>query len=399
MPLRVLHLSTFDSRGGGSGRAAEALHRAEAGIGIDSTLITASGPRFQLASRADRALWRLQLSPLQTWRSPAYFGSLSAKEINAYPVDVVNLHWVTNGFLSIDQIGRITKPIIWSLYDMWPFAGTEHYPLDTPEARWRDGYTKSNRPADESGLDLDRLAWERKGRTWRPAHVVAASTWLAEAARSSALMHAWPISQVPHPIDPAVFSPMATTDAKENLGWSNSSPVLLFLSSAGIDDSRKGFDLLIEALAQVTEKTPTLTVAVVGPRPSMPPSIEGVHFHWHGNVNSNEELRKLYCAADVVVTPSRQDNMPLTAMEAQTCGRPVVAFAVGGLPDIVRHGATGYLAQPFDTADLAQGIQRALADSQTSNSWGAAARGNAITSWTPEIVAQSYAETYERALA
>jgi len=347
----------------------------------------------------DRSLWYLQRSPIQTWRSPAYFGSLSADEINSFPSDIVNLHWVTNGFLSIEQIGRIRKPIVWSLYDMWPFAGTEHYPPDLTGARWQSGYTTANRPAVEHGIDLDRWTWVRKQRTWRPAHVVSASTWLAGAAQSSALMRTWPITRIPHLIDNQVFTPTDKQDARRYLRMPDTGPMVLFLSSAGIGDSRKGFDLLQQAMAIRASAIPHLTLTVVGPKPPTLPHIEGVKLQWHGSVGNDEELRMLYCAADVVVTPSRQDNLPLTAMEAQTCGRSVVAFAVGGLPDIIHHEVTGYLAQPFDTADLAQGIQRALEDSQTANVWGTAARENAITSWTPQIVSQGYADTYERALA
>ena len=357
---------------------------------LDSTLLTAHGRKYALASRADMALWSLQRSPIATWRSPARFGSLSAREINATDADIVNLHWVTNGFLSIEEIGKITKPLVWSLYDMWAFCGTEHYGVDSKDARWREGYAKENRPHEETGLDIDRTAWERKRKLWHAAPVVPASTWLTRAAQDSALMRDWPITRIPHVIDTSDFTPTQS---------SATAPTIVFLSSAGIDDQRKGFDLLEQALPVVAQRIPGLRLSIVGPRQEDKLTAAGVPIDWIGTIDGNEALRAAYCSGDVVAVPSREDNMPLTAMEAQTCGRPVVAFKIGGLPDIVSHHETGYLAEPFDTDSLARGLIQAIEDSQHNNAWGRAARERALRTWSSEVVVSQYLEVYRQALA
>jgi glycosyltransferase involved in cell wall biosynthesis len=124
-----------------------------------------------------------------------------------------------------------------------------------------------------------------------------------------------------------------------------------------------------------------------------------VPIRWQGHVAGDEALATLYCAVDVSAVPIREDNMPLAAMEAQTCGRPVVAFRIGGLPDIVEHLATGYLAQPFDSDDLAKGLIQALDDSRHDGTWSSAARRHALDHWsTPGIIA-SYLDVYREALA
>ena len=397
MALKVLHLSTYATNGGAA-RAASALNRAMQQQGIDSRLITAHGPRFAAARTLDRQLWRLQRSPTQTWRSPARFASLTASEINQSSADVINLHWVTDGFLSIEEIGKITKPMVWSMYDMWPFTGTEHYGADTPDARWRTGYTTDNRPTDESGLDIDRWTYERKERLWRqhpPIHMVPASSWLEDATKASALMHDWPVTRIPHVIDTEVFTPMDAVAARKLLGLPQA-PTITFLASAGIDDARKGWDLLEQALPIAKERHPTLQVIVVGPLPDearrrQAEQVAQVPIHWHGMANDSSELRVLYAAGDVTAVPSRDDNMPLTAMEAQTCGRPVVGFAIGGLPDIVDHGRTGWLAGPGESAGLAGTLSRALS-SQTA---GDAALTRAHETWSPSAVIPVYRHVYE----
>lgn len=392
----VLHLSTTGAAGGGAGRAAEALHRAMVQEGIASHMITARGPKFNFASWADRQVWKLQRSPVKTWRSPAVFGSLSAKQINAHPADVVNLHWITNGFLTIEEIGRIEKPIVWSLYDMWAFCGTEHYGVDSPDARWRTGYTKANRPESERGVDIDRHAWQRKQRHWQASSVVAASTWLTDRARDSALMGAWPITTIPHVIDTGAFAVEDREVARNRLRLNLPSavPVILFLSSAGISDTRKGFDLLEESLPPVKDQFPETRLLVVGPPDESRSHAGGLPIVWFGTATSNNELRDLYCAADIVAVPSREDNMPLTAMEGQACGRPVVAFNVGGLPDIIKHLETGYLAHASDSASFAEGLIHALS-SRRKPYWGSGARERAVQQWSPHVVVKDYVSVYE----
>ena len=221
MALRVLHLSTYATNGGAA-RAASALNHAMQQQGIDSRMITGHGPHFTAARTLDRQFWRLQRSPTQTWRSPARFASITAAHINRSSADVVNLHWVTDGFLSVEEIGRITKPIVWAMYDMWPFSGTEHYGTDASSARWRTGYTRRNRSDDERGLDLDRWTYERKQRHWPPGgnaiHMVPASTWLEQTTQESALMGDWPITRIPHVVDTDAFSPMSKEQARQQLG-------------------------------------------------------------------------------------------------------------------------------------------------------------------------------------
>ena len=104
-------------------------------------------------------------------------------------------------------------------------------------------------------------------------------------------------------------------------------------------------------------------------------------------------------AADVVAVPSTADNLPMTACEAHSAGRPVVAFRIGGLPDIIAHEVTGYLAAPFDAADLARGLIAGIANARSTDTWGDAARERALQRWSTELVVQKYLKAYERVLS
>ena len=405
MTLKVLHLSTY-AGGGGAARAAANVNSALQQAGVDSQMVSAQGNKFKAARAADRALWKLQRSPIETWRSPARFGSLSAKEINNSGADIINLHWVTDGFVSIEEIGRIEIPLVWSMYDMWPISGTEHYGnLLSP--RWREGYSKLNRPSSESGFDLDLWTFGRKWKQWQSGrlrlHMVPASTWLEEATRSSFLMHDRSVSRIPHAIDTETFAPMNREMARAQFDLQVETPLLLFLASAGITDSRKGWDLLSNALRIVADQRKDVQVIVAGPRPdpinqSKAASDSRTVIHWMGEVSSNEDLRSLYAGADIVTVPSREDNLPLTAMEAQACGTPVIGFNTGGLPNLVEHSRSGYLARPFDVGSLAEGILVATSGGDTALRWGEAARQRAVDLWSSDIVSGQYLDVYRSLL-
>ena len=118
--------------------------------------------------------------------------------------------------LSVSDIGRINKPIVWTLHDMWAFCGAEHY---TTDYRWRDGYLANNRPCYESGLDINRMTWLRKKKHFRrPLHIVCPSRWLAECVRDSRLLSHWPVSVIPNPIDICIWKPIDKKLARDLVG-------------------------------------------------------------------------------------------------------------------------------------------------------------------------------------
>jgi len=332
-------------------------------------------------------------------------------EINQASVDVLHLHWLGNYLgvdsLSIEEIGRLSKPVVWTLHDQWAFCGAEHYVTPPPavDERFAEGYTAANRPSHESGPDLNRHTWERKRRSWqRPMHIVCPSTWLADCARRSALMRSWPITVIPYPIDLKVWAPCDQAQARRLLGLPLDRRLVLFGAIGGTGDPRKGADLLLKAHGHL-KATATgialeqLELVIFGQsRPAELPDL-GFPVHYSGQLHDDISLRLLYAAADVFVIPSRQDNLPNTGIEAHACGTPVVAFRTGGLVDIVEDRITGALAEPFDPASLAAAIAWVLDDPQRRRKLGVAARQRAERLWEPARIAGLYAEVYRQAVA
>ncbi|WP_239651677.1 glycosyltransferase [Neosynechococcus sphagnicola] len=196
--MKPLLLSHGDINGGAA-RAAFRLHESLLKTGIPSrmhvatkhsdlhTIYGSENKQQKLASllrsQVGIQLMRLQKSPNPVLHSPAWLSSGLVKKFNADDADVINLHWICGEFLSVEDIGRLTKPLIWTMHDMWPFCGAEHYNDDSPNARWRLGYHSQNRSPNHKGIDLDRWTWIRKRRAWQsPIHLVTPSQWLADCA-------------------------------------------------------------------------------------------------------------------------------------------------------------------------------------------------------------------------
>ena len=407
--MKILNLNYSDINGGAA-RAAYRIHHALRSSGIDSQMLvnvaalgdwTVQGPTSKWA----KAISRIRPQLATPWRkllhtgnpiihSPAVVPSRWPERINVSDADTVHLHWVQGEMLSIADIARIRKPIVWTLHDMWAFCGAEHLAWDN---RWRDGYRRDNRPAHESGFDLNRYTWQRKCKHWRrPLQIVCPSQWLADCVRASALMHEWPVVVVPNPINTGRWQRIDQRLARQLLGLAQDCPLLLFGAIGGGSAHHKGFDLLLAALAYLRSEPSlqNLQLVVFGQlAPQSPPPL-GFPVHYTGHLHDDLSLRALYSAADLMVVPSRQDNLPNTAVEAHACGTPVVAFRTGGLPDIVADRVTGALAEPFEPASLAAAIRWVLEDPQRRIGLGHAARQRAERLWAPARVAGMYAEAY-----
>ena len=411
--IKVFQVGYSDINGGAA-RAAYRIHHALRSSGIDSQMLvnvaasgdwSVQGPTSKWAKAISRIRPQLATPLRQLLRtgnpiihSPAVVPSRWPDRINASDADVVHLHWVQGEMLSITDIARIRKPIVWTLHDMWAFCGAEHY---TTDHRWRDGYRRDNRPIHESGFDLNRHTWQRKRKHWRrPLQIVCPSQWLADCVSASSLMHDWPVEVVPYPIDLNRWQPIDQRLARQLLDLPQECPLLLFGAMGGGNDPRKGIDLLLAALAHLRNEPnlKNLQLVVFGQlAPQASPQL-GFPVHYTGHLHDDLSLRALYSAADAFVLPSRQDNLPNTGLEAHACGTPVVAFNTGGLPDIVDDRVTGALAEPFEPASLAAAIRWLLEDPSRRRALGAAARERAERLWAPARVAGLYAEVYGRVL-
>jgi glycosyltransferase involved in cell wall biosynthesis len=322
--------------------------------------------------------------------------SLTAHIVDRNP-DVVNLHWINNGYIKIESIAKITQPIVWTLHDMWSFTGGCHY--DQGCSRYTESCGKCPQLGSHRDSDLSRWIWKRKASTWKQANlaIVAPSRWLADCARQSSLFKDRQIECIPYGINTDVYRPIDRRIAREILQLPQDKYLVLSGSLGGISDKRKGFHLLQPALQELSKIGwhDRLELVVFGSsRPKHPPDL-GLVTHYLGMVNDDTTQALLYSAADVFIAPSVQDNLPNTVMEAIACGTPCVAFSIGGFPDMIEHQCNGYLAQPFSIEDLVKGIVWVIEDSDRYQKISHRARKKTEQEFTLAIQARRYFSLFE----
>lgn len=408
--MKVLHVSFSDSEGGAA-RAAYQVHHALLSGGSESTMMVNSRRLGdQTVFSADnrwQILWNLcrkEFARLlrQFFRStnpilhsPAWLNSPWPRVINRSDADIVHLHWVQGEMLSIADIRKIRKPIVWTLHDMWLFCGAEHYAYDN---RWREGYKRTNRPAHESGFDLNRWAWRRKRRVWKKSlQIVCPSGWLTTLASESPLANNWPTETIGYPIDLQKWTPVDPKVAKALLGLPVGPPLILFGSVGGAWDPRKGLDLLGEALENLGDDQLGANLIIFGESRPRDEASFSIPVHYAGKVFDDVTLRLLYSASDLLALPSRLDNLPLTVVEAMACGTPIVGFSNSGLPTVVRHKTTGYLAPAFDTEELGEGIKWVV-NHPKPQGLRLEVRAAAEILFDPGLIARQHVDLYEKVL-
>lgn len=418
--MRVVHVCASDIIGGAA-RAAFRIHSSLQDIAAVDSMMLVRGrasddinvkvyapKRLSLVNFFNSALkrrvsdlyWSSFVTSNKVMHSRADIRTGLLSNLNYMPCDLVHLHWLGPNTMSIEEIGQINRPVVWTLHDMWAFNGAEHYVPDGLGARFRSGYTPVNRTAGEDGPDMNRSVWSRKEEAWKnPMTIVCPSRWLADCAGDSALFRKWPVHCIPNPLDLQRWKPFPKEHARDLLGLPQDKRIVLFGAIGGEADPRKGADLLRQALTQLKKQgKEDLQLVIFGQsQPEKAPLAE-YPMTYLGRINDDFTMIAIYSAADVMVVPSRQEAFGQTASEAHACGVPVVAFKVGGLPDIVDHRTTGYLAEPYDVESLAAGIAWVLGNGERRFALANSSRDAAVRKFSAPVVAKSYADLYERVL-
>jgi glycosyltransferase involved in cell wall biosynthesis len=335
--------------------------------------------------------------------SPAWIGSNILKRPTAFEPDIIQLHWIGHELLRVEDISKFRPPIVWRLPDMWAFTGGEHYVQEC--TRYQVGYLKNNRPKGEGGFDLNRWVWNRKLRAWKDISsltIVTPSSWLAKCASSSYLFKDRRVEVIHNGLDPEQYKPIDKPLARELMKLPQDKQLILFGALGATSDRRKGFHLLQPALQRLSQSAgrgnENIEIVVFGA--SQPENAIDLGFksHYLGSLHDDIALALVYSAADVMIVPSIQEGFGQTASESLACGTPVVCFNSTGLKDIVEHQQNGYLARPYESEDLANGIAWVLQDEQRWQALSRRAREKVEQEFTLEIQARRYLKLYQEVL-
>ncbi len=327
-----------------------------------------------------------------------YFGENIFSHPSLLDADIIHLHWINKSFVSLQHIRKLislNKPIVWTLHDMWAFTGGCHY------SGHCTNYTSGcgqcyflNKPHIS---DLSAQVTSKKLKAgFSNINYITCSNWLHSLAKNSILLNSSNIQAIPNPINTTQFRPIDNDEIRLRLGIDKDAFVVLF-ASMDVNDIRKGYAYLQKALLNLSTQKSTQKIEVLIFGRASEDLLENIPFKYHylGSLNRSEDIIDAYNAASVFVIPSLQDNLPNTVMEAMSCGLPVVGFDVGGIPEMVVDGHTGYIATTGDAQSLSKSIQLLIDQPERCVELGKNARNKVELDYAESIVAKKYLEFYK----
>ena len=418
--MRVLIINTSE-RTGGAAVAANRLMEALNNNGVKAKMLVRDKDTTNLTVCALPQTWRLNWHFL--WERLCIWFHLRLKRDHLFDIDIANcgtditnlpefkeadvihLHWINQGMLSLKDIRKILqsgKRVVWTMHDIWPATGICHYTRGC-------GYFKTTckqcqlLPGGGSANDLSTAIWNQKQKILSEHHIsfVACSKWLEGEAKKSALLQGQHICSVPNPIDTHIYHPEDKQQARQHLELPTDKRIILFVSQRVTDD-RKGMAYFTDAINRMVEQHPearkNAVIAILGGHSEDVAPQLALPVYPLGYVNDEKRIVDVYNAADVFVLPSLEDNLPNTIMEAMACGVPCVGFRVGGIPEMIDHQKNGYVARFRDADDLATGINWVLNNTDYAQlSQQAVHQVN--MNYSQRSVASRYIEVYNQAMA
>jgi len=419
--MKIVHLSL--SNDGGAGIAAYRLHTALRKNGIDSLMLTlysknddpsvkvinttqrpclGSGPgispHYYLHQQRQHSLW--EQHPNRQTNRALFTDASSDVVLSVIPeireASIINLHWVA-GVVDYARIGTdlYGKPVVLTMHGMNDFTGGCHHADECSlyQTACANCPQLGAHPFDHADYFFHQKLY---GMRSLDLTAVSPSRWLQGLAQQSTILSGREIIHIPNGVPHSSFRHLNASDAKRFFDIPDDQQILLF-GAFDITNQRKGFGFLREALHRLPESICSqITVIGFGASSDDPPLSLPCRYKGIGPVCSEDNLAVIYSMADLFIMPSQAENLPNSILESLSCGTPVVAFAIGGIPEIVEHKINGYLAAPFDIQDLADGIAWCLENSDQLDPTSCSSVIN--TRFTAEKQASAYIELYQQIL-
>lgn len=406
--MKVLHINYTDHEGaGGAGVSTYRLHMGLRKAGVDSKILSRlktlkSDDSEQIKKRVLEYLIRpvssrLGFNDLEGVASFSVHRNRLFKE-----ADIVNIHCIHSGYFNYLALPKITrlKPTVWSPHDVWPLTGNCALWLDC--MRWKtgcghcphpDSYPPMRRDGSAVGWRLKNWAYSRSN-----LHFIVTSRWFVEVTQQSMLKR-FPIHQVPWGVDTEVFKPLDQRHCRSVLGIPQDKKVLMF-GAVNSKLSNKGGDLLIKALEILpVSLKKDLVLLTMGHRTEQVFERLKIPMVHAGYVSNDHFKAIVYSAADLYLLPTRFETFSIVCIESMGCGTPVVSFDIGPVPELVRHGRTGYAAMFESAEDLAHGTEELLRDETAFQAMRKRCRDMVVNEYNEELQTKRYIEVYKKVLS
>jgi glycosyltransferase involved in cell wall biosynthesis len=407
--MKILHIISGDLKSGAA-KGAYLTHQALLNSGIDSYILTdeyLKKENNKIISISKNLRIRIQLFLLKRFSNYLIKLFYPNKKENIFSTgfdgidissdklfdrfDIINLHWV-NGLINIKFLKNISKPLVWTLRDLWPMTGGCHHAIASCN-KYKKNCGKCPHLNSNNQKDISYKIIRSKKKLYpkKNIKIVGLSKWITNCAKKSSLFKNYDVFTIGNIVNSKEFYPMNNYKAKKQLGLPYNKKIVT-IGAENLNDFYKGFDLFLNALKIL--KINDIHVVTFG---NLNAFNSDFHFYNFGYIKKNSLLRKIYAASDVFVSTSRVESFGKTVAESMACGTPSVIFENTGSEDIITHKCDGYIAKKNDITDIAKGIEWIL-----SNKYKLKIRERAIkkinTKFNSKVIAQKYISLYKNLL-
>ena len=416
--MRVLLINTSE-RIGGAAVSCKRLMEALQANGIKTKMLVRDKQTDEIAvvplPHSWKLLWHFLWERIRIWQTNGFHRqnlfkvdiANAGSDVTSLPefqqADIIHLHWINQGMLSLKSIRKILdsgKPVVWTMHDMWPCTGICHHARDCEGFLHECG--KCPYLLKPSKHDLSYKIYKKKKTYLGNRHIsyVACSQWMEGQARKSALLQGQHIESIPNPINTSLYRPVNKQEARSHCGLPHDLKLILF-GSVKITDKRKGVLYFIDSCKLLAQQHPELKdqigIVVLGNSSDYLTNQLPFQVFPQEFVMDDHKIADLYNSVDLYATPSLEENLPNTIMEAMACGVPCVGFQVGGIPEMIDHLHNGYVAEYKSTEDFTNGIYWLLQAPDYKRMSAEAVR-KVQTHYAPQVVARRYIQVYNKLL-
>ena len=378
--MKILHVN-FSDNYGGAAIAVMRIHKLLLRNKIDSSLLvsdkilnepktfsinkTSEKLKNIIKGSINRNLKFLFKSKNKTTHSLNIIPSSLLYEINKFNADIVNLHWIGNETISISQINKIKAKLVWTLHDMWPFCGAEHY---TNNKRFEYGYKLSNKPTNETGLDINKYIWGKKTRYFKKIKkIIVTSSWMKNAAKKSFLFKDKQITEIPLPIDVNNWNYIKNNKyIKKLLKIEQNKKIIVFGSDNYLKNERKGLKFYLNLVKKLNKDKYQFIVFGENNHEEFNSYLKKLNIKKKilnmGKLKDELSLKIFYSSIDLLILPSMQESFGLIAQEGSIMGVPSVVFNNTGLTSVIDHKKNGYLSKANSNEDIYAGAKWCLSN-------------------------------------
>ena len=378
--MKILHVN-FSDNYGGAAIAVMRIHKLLLRNKIDSSLLvsdkilnepktfsinkTSEKLKNIIKGSINRNLKFLFKSKNKTTHSLNIIPSSLLYEINKFNADIVNLHWIGNETISISQINKIKTKLVWTLHDMWPFCGAEHY---TNNKRFEYGYKLSNKPTSETGLDINKYIWEKKTKHFKKIKkIIVTSSWMKNAAKKSFLFKDKQITEIPLPIDVNNWNYIKNNKyIKKLLKIEQNKKIIVFGSDNYLKNERKGLKFYLNLVKKLNKEKYQFIVFGEDNHEEFNSYLKKLNIKKKilnmGKLKDELSLKIFYSSIDLLILPSTQESFGLIAQEGSIMGVPSIVFNNTGLTSVIDHKKNGYLSKSNSNEDIYAGVKWCLSN-------------------------------------